>query len=98
MFRPYHFLGDNCKDFYSSVLDDLQLVVFNESTLIAACHASDGPSEARPGGQADPFCTCIRSCSPNDVYRILHGKLSQCKYSITNKPSIIPWIQTGTAG
>ena len=37
MFRPYHFLGDNCKDFHSLVLEDLQLyilTVFNESTLI----------------------------------------------------------------
>ena len=37
MFRRYRFLRDNCKDFYSLVLDDLQLyyiVVFNESTLI----------------------------------------------------------------
>ena len=37
MFRPHHFLRDNCKDFSSLVLDDLQLyyiVVFNGSTLI----------------------------------------------------------------
>ena len=37
MFRLYRFLRDNCKDFYSLVLDDLQLyyiVVFNEKTLI----------------------------------------------------------------
>ena len=37
MFMPYRFLRDNCKDFYSLVLDDLQLyyiVVFNEKTLI----------------------------------------------------------------
>ena len=37
------------------------------------CYASDRPSKARPGGQADPFCTCMRGC-PTTVHWLVNKK------------------------